>query len=69
MYIWIDSEVIRFLSVILLGTLYADSQLVSTGMWALFKLQKATVLKVFCPYIAFIYGPQSVTVWLGINIG
>ncbi|CAM9315251.1 unnamed protein product, partial [Ectocarpus fasciculatus] len=28
-----------------LGTLYADSQLVSTGMWALFKLQKAPVLK------------------------
>lgn len=28
-----------------LGTLYADSQLVSTGMWALFKLQKAAVLR------------------------
>jgi hypothetical protein len=28
-----------------LGTLYADSQLVASGMWALFKLQKAAVLR------------------------
>lgn len=29
-----------------LGTLYAESQLVSTGMWALLKLKKSDALKV-----------------------
>lgn len=38
----------------IVGTLYADSQLVSTGMWALFKLQKAAVLKVPHSFVTFI---------------
>ena len=30
-----------------LGTLYAESQLVATGMWAMLKIGKAQLLKAF----------------------
>ena len=39
-----------------LGTLYAESQLVSTGMWAMLKIGKAQILKVSCTLlISLIY--------------
>ena len=40
-----------------LGTLYAESQLVATGMWAMLKIGKAQLLKVSivpCPIINLI---------------